>query len=103
MGGCNERLENMEGAVNASGEKTARLERGLEAFDRDSAALRDSVAADIADFERAIQAQSSAIESARTALAQTDDLVERVVEALESLQSIVLEHSGDSGAGSNRN
>ncbi len=43
--------------------------------------------------------------SASMAAAQTfpDDLVERVVEALESLQSIVLEHSGDSGAGSNRN
>lgn len=103
IGGYTERLQNMEGAVNASGERTARVERGLEAFERDSAALRDSVAADIADFERAMQAQSSAIESARTALAQTDDLVERVVEALESLQSIVLEHSGDSGAGSNRN
>ena len=33
------------------------------------------------------------MESLRTAMSQTDDLVERVVEALESLQSTILEHS----------
>jgi hypothetical protein len=31
------------------------------------------------------------LESARTAMSETDDLVERVVEALESLQSAVLD------------
>ena len=43
------------------------------------------------DFEKGLKSQAAAILSARTAMAQTDDLVERVVEALESLQSTMLE------------
>ena len=50
-----------------------------------------SVAADLVDIEAAIKLQSSGIESVRTAMSQTDDLVERVVEALESLQMAVLD------------
>jgi hypothetical protein len=49
------------------------------------------VAEDFLDFEKGLKSQATAIQSARTAMAQTDDLVERVVEALESLQSVVME------------
>ena len=56
----------------------------------DAAALRDSVTRDIRNFERGLKAQNAAIESARTAMGQTDDLVERVVEALDSLQSMLV-------------
>lgn len=45
------------------------------------------VAEDLLSFEKSLQAQAVAIDSARTAAAQTDDLVERVVEAVESLSS----------------
>jgi hypothetical protein len=48
------------------------------------------VTRDVRNFERALKAQSAAIESARTAMGQTDDLVERVVEALDSLQSMFM-------------
>ena len=51
------------------------------------------VAADLVDIEQSIKVQSAAIESSRTAMSQTDDLVERVVEVLESLQTTVLEQS----------
>jgi hypothetical protein len=71
-------------------ERVQRLEQNLDQLDTDSAALRDSVTRDIRNFERALKAQGSAIESARTAMGQTDDLVERVVEALDSLQSMFL-------------
>jgi hypothetical protein len=50
-----------------------------------------SVTADLLDLEKTIKTHEGAIESARTAVAQTDDLVERVVEALESLQTAVLD------------
>jgi len=40
------------------------------------------VAADLNGIEQSLKAHAAAIESARTATAQTDDLVERVVEAL---------------------
>ena len=47
------------------------------------------------DFESSLKTQVRSIDSARTAMAQTDDLLERVVEALESLQSTVLEQQGE--------
>jgi predicted nucleic acid-binding Zn-ribbon protein len=75
----------------AGGERIVRLEQGLDAARKHIATLHDSVAEDFMDFEQGLKSQAEAIQSARTAMAQTDDLVERVVEALESLQSAVLE------------
>ena len=79
----------------AGGERMIRLEQGLEAVRKHVATLHDSVAEDFLDFEQGLKSQEAAIQSARTAMAQTDDLVERVVEALESLQSAVLEPRED--------
>jgi serine/threonine protein kinase len=76
-------------------ERLQKLEENLDAFDTDAAALRDSVTRDIRNFERALKQQSTAIESARTAMGQTDDLVERVVEALDSLQSMFITTSDE--------
>ena len=45
--------------------------------------------------EETLKTQSAAIESVRAAIAQTDDLVERVVEALVSLQTTALKHSDE--------
>ena len=79
----------------AAGAGSANVEAGLEALKQHVAELHTNVAADMHEFELNMKAQANAIESARTAMAQTDDLVERVVEALESLQSTVLEHADD--------
>jgi uncharacterized coiled-coil protein SlyX len=73
----------------------AQVETGLENLREQVSELHNHVASDMHEFELNLKAQSSAIDSARTAMAQTDDLVERVVEALESLQSSVLEQSED--------
>jgi predicted nucleic acid-binding Zn-ribbon protein len=75
----------------AGGERILQLEQGLDAVRKHIATLHDSVAEDFLDFEKGLKSQATAIQSARTAMAQTDDLVERVVEALESLQSVVME------------
>jgi hypothetical protein len=69
------------------------MEQGLEAVRKQTAELHDLMAEDMLSFEHSLKIQAGAIESARTAMAQTDDLVERVVEALESLQSTVLDYS----------
>jgi hypothetical protein len=69
------------------------IERTVEAMRRHASGLEYRVAADLVDIEQSIKVQSAAIESSRTAMAQTDDLVERVVEVLESLQTTVLEQS----------
>jgi hypothetical protein len=75
-------------ALNA---RMTQIERTVEAMRRHATGLEYRVAADLVDIEQSIKVQSAAIESSRTAMAQTDDLVERVVEVLESLQTTVLE------------
>ena len=67
------------------------MERTVEDMRRKSVQFEHNIAADLVDIEHGLKLQSAAIESARTAMSQTDDLVERVVEALESLQTSVLD------------
>jgi len=71
--------------------RMVQLERTVEEMRRHASQFEHNMAADLVDIEQNLKVQMSAIESARTAMAQTDDLVERVVEALESLQTTVLE------------
>jgi len=76
-------------------EKTVAEHAGTLAADvtRRIADLHKLVAEDVQSLEGTIKQQAGSIESLRTAMSQTDDLVERVVEALESLQSTILEHN----------
>jgi hypothetical protein len=90
-----DKIARIDLVVGTAVERIQKLEENLDAFDTDAAALRDSVTRDIRNFERALKQQSTAIESARTAMGQTDDLVERVVEALDSLQSMFITTSDD--------
>ena len=76
-----------------SAERVKRVERAIEAAEQRGAEFAGSAAAQLRALEQTVRAQAAALESARLALAQTDDLVERVVEALDSLQTIVLERS----------
>ena len=94
LGGINERMEKLEHAANEDAPSPA-IEASIEALKKQITELHTNVAADMHEFELNMKAQANAIESARTAMAQTDDLVERVVEALESLQSTVLEHADE--------
>jgi chromosome segregation ATPase len=92
--------------IAAAGEAiVSRVERGFEALDGrisqiehtleelrgHTSQFERNIAADLVDVEQSLKTQSVAIESARTAMSQTDDLVERVVEALESLQMAVMD------------
>jgi predicted nucleic acid-binding Zn-ribbon protein len=73
--------------------RLGKLEEGLENLSNRTAHMHETVIQDLEGLERSLQDHSASVESTRTAMAQTDDLVERVVEALESLQTIVLEQS----------
>ena len=86
----NDKVARIDLSVGNAIERLIKLEHQLDEFDTDAAALRDSVTRDVRNFDRALKVQSSAIESTRTAMGQTDDLVERVVEALDSLQSMFM-------------
>jgi len=68
------RLSQIECTVEEMRAHTGRFERNMSA--------------DLTDIEHGLKRQSAAIDSARTAMAQTDDLVERVVDALESMQAL---------------
>ena len=87
--------------LEAAGERIALAEQSLAAAQKHAAEFEKNVAADHADFETSIKSHEAAIQSARTAVAQTDDLVERVVEALESLQAAVLDQPDERGPGPN--
>jgi cytochrome c556 len=93
-----ERVNELEHNQIAPAVEFARHQTGMENLREQIGELQTHVTADmhefelnLHEFELNLKTQSSAIDSARTAVSQTDDLVERVVEALESLQSTVLE------------
>ena len=73
----------------------------MEAARKHTATLHESVSEDFLAFEQGLKSQAAAIESTRLAMAQTDDLVERVVDALESLQAFVLDPREDPAVATN--
>lgn len=75
--------------------RIAQVESTVEEIRRSVSQFELGVTADLVDIRQSIEMQSASIESTRTAMSQTDDLVERVVEALESLQTAVLEQADD--------
>jgi chromosome segregation ATPase len=89
------RLESIERSVAVMEERVVRAEKEAEAAKQQVNVLHSAMAEDFITFEQTLQKQEKAVDSARTAMAQTDDLVERLVEALEALQSSVLERSSD--------
>lgn len=91
----NSHLEHLEMLQQATAERADRLEHAIEAARQEADVRQDALHQELSGVDRSVKAQSAAIESLRTAMSQTDDLVERVVEALESLQAVVLEHSDE--------
>ena len=60
---------------------------------REAVELQVSLAGELHAIELNVKSHTAAIESIRAAMARTDDFMERVVEALESLQTMVLEQA----------
>jgi len=91
-------LDHLERELGAVALRLGRLEQAVAALG-EPAAKTSGVAeerfarmeAELARAGKQLEEYAAAIESSRTAGAQTDDLVERVVEALESLQSTSIE------------
>ena len=84
-------------ALAAVNGRMAAAEQNMEEIRKYFATLQEHVARDLHEFEKTMKVQGVAIESARTAMAQTDDLVERVVEALELLQSSMIDQHEPAG------
>jgi hypothetical protein len=81
----------------AVNQRVSGAEQNMEEIRKHFATLQENVAGDLHDFEKTLKVQGVAIDSARTAMAQTDDLVERVVEALELLQSSMIDQHESAG------
>jgi predicted nucleic acid-binding Zn-ribbon protein len=94
-------IERLVRETEAAGERVGRLEQAVEAARQQTFTLHQSVSEDFLTFEQGLKSQAAAIESTRTAMAQTDDLVERVVDALESLQTFVLDPHADASVAIN--
>jgi len=84
------RFGDMDGRCEAARQ---RAEQFAEEARSELASLRATVAGEIQGLKETVKAQSQDIEAARSATARTDDLVEGVVDALESLQSTVFEQA----------
>ncbi|MGA3016101.1 MAG: protein kinase [Bryobacteraceae bacterium] len=88
----------VEHTLESVGRRIADVEGTLQDLSNRSAVLQENLAADLTGIEQSLATHTAAIDSARTAMAQTDDLVERVVEALELLQSSVLDQREERAA-----
>ena len=82
-----ERIGQLEQAVSKSAERLQAVEEGVAATRKRLNDLHSAMADDFINFEEKLKEHSSAIESAWTAIGQTDDLVERVVDMIENLRS----------------
>ncbi len=82
-----ERIGQLEQAVSKSSEQLQVVDEGVTATRKRLNDLHSAVADDFINFEEKLKEHSSAIDSARTAIGQTENLVERVVDTLEAVQS----------------
>ena len=101
-------LDQIERTLGAMADRLGRLEQKVAALGepaaRTSADAQEGFARMEAEVQRLgaqLEEYAAALASSRAAGAQTDDLVERVVEAIESLQATALDPSGGPAAGVN--
>ena len=85
------RFAQLEQGLAAIAGRLDKLEQNVAALAEQASESRVRVEADIRRIENQLDQHSATLAYSCTAVAQTDGLVERVVEALESLQSTVLE------------
>jgi chromosome segregation ATPase len=93
-----EQMLALETRLAATGERAEQAERAAHAIvegAQHEAAGQASVLDEIRSLGTTVKSHAAAIESIRASMARTDDFMERVVEALESLQTMVLEQARD--------
>ncbi len=101
-------LDRLEQSLGVIAERLGKLEQKVAALGEPAASANAEVEARFARAEaeflrmrKQLEEHAAMLESSRSAAGQTDDLVERVVEALESLQSTAAGQPEDSAAGVN--
>jgi serine/threonine protein kinase len=77
--------------VNSLNQRLQSAEHEVQELRRYSAMLEEKISANFQSHEQVLQSHAQAIESAQSSSEQTDNLVERVVDALELLQSTLID------------
>ncbi|MGD0669853.1 MAG: hypothetical protein ABSB23_20125 [Bryobacteraceae bacterium] len=95
------RFAQIEESLGAIADRLGRLEQNAAALGEQASVWRNRADMDSRRMENQLKELTAAIECSRAAGAQTDNLVERVVEALESLQSRVSERTANGTVGVN--
>jgi serine/threonine protein kinase len=80
-------------AMDALGRRLVDAEQEIEELRRYSAVLEEKVTTTLQSHEQTLHAHAASIESVQNSADQTDNLVERVVDALDLLQSTLIEQS----------
>lgn len=89
----------VEQSVASVRDLTGRLESGIEENARTTGCVEEALSGQLTAIEEQLHSQSHSLEAMHTTMSQTDDLLERVVEAFDSLQAYVMEHSDDKASG----
>ena len=95
------RFAQLEQGLAAVMDRLGKLEQNVAALGGQAAQSRERVEMDLRRMDGQLKVYAATLESSRAAVAQTDNLVERVVEALESLQSTVFEQPSAGALGVN--
>jgi len=95
------RVAQLEQHLAALSERLGKLEEHVAVLGEQASQSQHRAETEIRRIDNDLRTLGAAVESSRKAVAQTDDLVERVVEALESLQSAAPEPREPGTAGVN--
>jgi serine/threonine protein kinase/uncharacterized protein YukE len=86
-----ERIVSLDAKFSAAHESAQHAGQAASQF----AEMQSSLIDELRELATTVKSHAAAIDSIRTSMARTDDFMERVVEALESLQSMVLDQARD--------
>jgi hypothetical protein len=78
-------------------ERVSDVKDGIDVLSRGATVLQESVGARMHELEQTLKSQKTAIASVVAGQAQTDDMVEGVVGAMESLHTIVVDRAEEAG------
>jgi len=87
------RLSETDCQLDSALERAAHAEQAAEGAMTEIASLHVALSEELHSINDKVRTQSAGIETVRSGIARTDDLVERVVEALEVLQGMVFEQN----------
>jgi serine/threonine protein kinase len=83
----------VEAGVVSVRDLTTRLQTGMEENSRTMGCVEDAFSGQFNTIEEQLRTHTQSLDTMRTTMSQTDDLLERVVEAFDTLQASILEQT----------